>query len=105
MSSLGGKAQLSQILEDILKATLSYLAIGGHAGEDGDEDFDDENINDTDQESRVQLGMIVSCEGISNSLLFKNINWHDWDGGKAGGWPVRACCPVFLEIHFTGSME
>ena len=58
-----------------------------------DEDFDDDDydsFDDGDEESGVQLGTVVPLEGsLADSVLFKNVDWHEWDGGKAGGWPVR----------------
>lgn len=51
-----------------------------------DEDFDDDEIF---EESGVQLGTVVPLTEPPGSLLFKNVDWHRWDGGKAGGWPVR----------------
>ncbi|CAN0256705.1 unnamed protein product, partial [Ectocarpus sp. 12 AP-2014] len=40
-------------------------------------------------ETGVQLGTVLPLEGsLADSVLFKNVDWHDWDGGKAGGWPV-----------------
>lgn len=49
-----------------------------------DDDFDD----DIAEEGGVQLGVIAPIEGPPDKILFKNIDWHGWDGGKAGGWPV-----------------
>ncbi|CAM9886896.1 unnamed protein product, partial [Hapterophycus canaliculatus] len=37
----------------------------------------------------VQLGTVLPLEGsLAETVLFKNADWHEWDGGKAGGWPV-----------------
>lgn len=70
--------------------TPYFLRPKGHEYVDsGDEDFDDEeNFEDAEEESGIQLGMVVPCEGREKTLLFRDIDWHDWDGGKAGGWPV-----------------
>lgn len=55
-----------------------------------DDSDDDEDIFDyATEESGVQLGTVVPLEGSQDRVLFKNVDWHDWDGGKAGGWPVR----------------
>lgn len=58
-----------------------------------DEDFDDDDYDtfrETGEESGVQLGTVLPLEGsLADSVLFKNVDWHEWDGGKAGGWPVR----------------
>ncbi|CAM9111042.1 unnamed protein product [Ectocarpus sp. 13 AM-2016] len=59
-----------------------------------DDDFDDyedeyESFQGAGEESGVQLGTVLPLEGsLADSVLFKNVDWHDWDGGKAGGWPV-----------------
>lgn len=60
-----------------------------------DDDFDDyddeyESFQGAGEETGVQLGTVLALEGsLADSVLFKNVDWHDWDGGKAGGWPVR----------------
>lgn len=59
--------------------------------DDFDDDFDDDydSFRHTDEESGVQLGTVLPLEGSqADRVLFKNVDWHDWDGGKAGGWPV-----------------
>ena len=52
-------------------------------------DDDEDLLNYAVGESWVQLGTVVPLEGSQDRVLFQNIDWHDWDGGKAGGWPVR----------------
>lgn len=59
-----------------------------------DDDFDD----DIAEEGRVQLGVVVPIEGPPEKILFKNVDWHDWDGGKAGGWPV-SCVQTCIELN------
>ncbi|CAM9865841.1 unnamed protein product [Pylaiella littoralis] len=64
----------------------------GERGPVTDEDFDDDDYDtfrETGEESGVQLGTVLPLEGpLADSVLFKNVDWHEWDGGKAGGWPV-----------------
>lgn len=60
----------------------SFFFVGGA---EEDEDFDDDEMF---EESEVQLGTVVPLAGPPESLLFKDVDWHRWDGGKAGGWPV-----------------
>lgn len=81
------------LMSSALKASqhciFSALSKGREIVDSGDEDFDDEeSFEDAEEESGVQLGMVVPCEGREKTLLFRDIDWHDWDGGKAGGWPV-----------------
>lgn len=69
------------------------------AEDDFDEDYDDDydSFHQADEESGVQLGTVLPLEGSrADSVLFKNVDWHEWDGGKAGGWPVRwrVCCDL-----------
>lgn len=66
----------------------------GNGIEDEDEDYDLDEQG-MDGESGVQLGTVVPFEGPTGELLFKNIDWHGWDGGKAGGWPVRSICILY----------
>lgn len=68
--------------------TLPHAEAGATFADDSSEL--DDSLEDPDQESGVQLGVVVPCEASTSNLLFKAIDWHDWDGGKAGGWPVRA---------------
>ncbi len=69
---------------------------GAFADEDSeDEDYDSFDEHDTDEESGVQLGTVLPLEGsLVDSVLFKNVDWHEWDGGKAGGWPVSLMVAV-----------
>ncbi|CAM9427906.1 unnamed protein product, partial [Choristocarpus tenellus] len=39
----------------------------------------------------VQLGIAIPLEIPQEEILFRKVDWHSWDGGKAGGWPVRLC--------------
>eukprot|EP00752_Nemacystus_decipiens_P006360 g5734.t1 len=64
---------------------------GPVAVDDFDDDYDDDydSFNPADDESGVQLGTVAPLEGSrADSILFKSVDWHEWDGGKAGGWPV-----------------
>ena len=56
---------------------------------DDDSDDDEDIFNYAAGEGGVQLGTVIPLEGSPDRVLFKNVDWHDWDGGKAGGWPVR----------------
>lgn len=60
----------------------------GYGGAEDDDFEDDTSVHEIAEEGGVQLGVIAPVEGPSEKILFKNIDWHDWDGGKAGGWPV-----------------
>lgn len=81
---------------------MIYVCIGGCSGDEHvkaakNDDFDDDDSfgdgdSATADESGVQLGTVVPLEGPPESVLFRNVDWHDWDGGKAGGWPVRWKC-------------
>ncbi|CAM9264410.1 unnamed protein product [Laminaria digitata] len=55
---------------------------------DDDSDEDEDIFAYANGQSGVQLGTVVPLEGSQDRVLFKNVDWHDWDGGKAGGWPV-----------------
>lgn len=58
--------------------------------EDSDSDSDD---SDDKGGFDVQLGFAEPMEPEdAMRLLFRDPNWHDWDGGKIGGKPVRASC-------------
>lgn len=57
---------------------------------EGDDFDDDDTLEDSSDESGVQLGTVVAIEGPPETVLFRNTDWHGWDGGKAGGWPVRS---------------
>lgn len=71
---------------------LSFFGEGDPVADDDlDDDYDDEydSFHQADEESGVQLGTVLPLEGTqADSVLFKNTDWHEWDGGKAGGWPV-----------------
>lgn len=82
------------LLVAICLSCVSCLAREGcepkHGKVEVDSDSDDEDMfNYTAGESGVQLGTVIPLEGSPDRVLFKNVDWHDWDGGKAGGWPVR----------------
>lgn len=72
-----------------------------------DDDFDDDDEYEnyhTGEESGVQLGTVRPLEGsLAETVLFKDADWHEWDGGKAGGWPVRqsGSRPLLLETLCT----
>lgn len=77
-------------------ACLVNFALAGKGGPVAEDNFDDDYEDDydsfhqADEESGVQLGTVLPLEGSqADSVLFRNVDWHEWDGGKAGGWPVR----------------
>lgn len=67
---------------------MHFVPWEGGRGTEEDDDDDDYDLDEA-CESGVQLGMVVEWEASARQLLFTNTDWHDWDGGKAGGWPVR----------------
>lgn len=83
------------VLVLICLSCLSRLGGSGCEHEHGKVKVDDDSDEDEDVfayangQSGVQLGTVVPLEGSQDRVLFKNVDWHDWDGGKAGGWPVR----------------
>lgn len=79
----------------------------GYPISDEDFDYDDnyDTFRETGVESGVQLGTVLPLEGsLADSVLFKNADWHEWDGGKAGGWPVR-CTRNIVLVSSVAVME
>ena len=81
--------------------TESENAHGKTDAESDNYSEDSEDIDYAAGESGVQLGTVVPLEGPQARVLFKNVDWHDWDGGKAGGWPVRLTLTLTLLLSST----
>ncbi|CAM9789059.1 unnamed protein product [Discosporangium mesarthrocarpum] len=56
---------------------------------DGNDSYEsDDSGDEAGGEDSIQLGIVVPLEVPQEELLFRTSDWHSWDGGKAGGWPV-----------------
>lgn len=97
---------MSSLGRDVCEPELAeHGKVHGKVEVDDDSDDDDDIFDYATEESGVQLGTVVPLEGSQDRVLFKNVDWHDWDGGKAGGWPVRRSPTHYNSIIVTAAMR